>query len=109
MTNNKELEPIAKQVSLLNRLIELLMARNSENIRRVGSKLEKDELIELHREWSDELVKVANELKNLKGIHEPIVSATLFSIRQALGLKVEHSWEETLSSIVHKYTRSLSE
>jgi hypothetical protein len=63
-----ELEQIAKQVSLLNRLIELLLVRNkSEGLFPLD--ITKDDgktwIKYTEKAWSDELVKVARELNNL--------------------------------------------
>ena len=130
MTN---LETIAKQVSLLNRLIELLRMQEDFDdpkwsdyfpggVQRTGKYITFNgrsifsNAIEIpadyipnarltQKAWSDELVKVAKELKNLKGIHEPIIAAVLFS----LNLKAGSSWESTLEAILNKYDRSLTE
>lgn len=110
-TSNKELEQIAKQVSLLNRLIELLRMQEEpmdESLEELGTftympnrmaysecrsymcaKDDVDFTFEqawnhpvTQKAWSDELVKVAGELNKTRN---GLTASVLYEICEALG------------------------
>lgn len=107
-TNNTKLEQIAKQVSLLNRLIEQLRMQELP--------YHPSQEDEEQKAWSDELVKVARDLVYADSICRfNVIQYTLSIIRSNLGLwnkNIDYTKSAAylrLEAVLNHYGRSLSE